>query len=263
MPTVLTLDKSLLILEAIVRTPGGVGTRALAKEFGLNVATVHNIATTFVHRGYLRQDEHTRHFHAGLRLHLLGRAPAGRQPLILAARRVTQRLSVQLNESVMVVALDGGCHFANLAFTPSRQALRVQEPEDMGAFAHCTAVGKVLLANLSSERLATFLADHELIKHTVRTIATRQALEREFDRVRTQGYARTDGELCEGISACAVPIRDPWNNVFAAIGASAPTVRMLKRETISATLDGLREAAAEIESFLRNEQDPTARPTAK
>jgi len=247
------------LLEAIVRSPQGLGTRALAKEFNLNVATVHNIAMTFVARGYLRQDAQTRHFHAGLRLYLLGRAPASRQPLGSIARRVVQRLSEELNESVMVVAMDSGYHLSNLAFTPSRQALRVQEPEDMSAFSHCTAVGKVLLAHLDEARLSTFLADRELERHTHKTITSRTALDRELTQVRTQGFSQTQDEFCDGVSAYAVPIRDPWGGVFAAVGASAPSVRMKKAETIKATLDGLRTAATEIEKFLA--QDVPAIPT--
>lgn len=261
MPTVLTLDKSLSLLEAIVRAPQGLGTRALAKEFGLNVATVHNIAMTLVHRGYLRQDEHTRHFHAGLTLHLLGRAPASRQPLITFARRVVQQLSADLNESVMVLAFEGGHRFTNLAFTPSRQALRVQEPDDMGTYAHCTAAGKILLAQLDEARLSTFLATHALDRHTRSTLTTRAALDRELAQVRTQGFAQTHDELCEGISAYAVPIRDPWGTVFAAIGASAPSVRMTKAETIKTTLNGLRAAAADIERFLA-QSVPSPNPAA-
>jgi DNA-binding IclR family transcriptional regulator len=256
MPKVLTLDKSISLLEAVILAPQGIGTRALAKEFGLNVATVHNIAMTFVQRGYLRQDELTRHFHAGLRLHLLGRAPACRMPLIAAARRAVQRLSVELNESVMLVAFEGAHHITNLAFSPSRQALRVQEPEDMGAFAHCTAAGKILLAHLEPDRLESFLADHRLEKHTPATITARAVLDRELEQTRARGYAQTRDELCEGISAYAVPIRDPWGVVFAAIGASAPSVRMRTADTITATLQGLRASAAEIEGLLR-QSSPT------
>jgi DNA-binding IclR family transcriptional regulator len=250
MPTVLTLDKSLSILEAIVSSPDGIGTRALAKDSGLNVATVHNIAMTFVHRGYLRQDEHTRHFHAGLRLHLLGRAPACRLPLVSAARRIVQKLSSDLNESVMLGALEGSHRVVNLAFAASRQALRVHEPEDMGAYAHCTAVGKILLAYLKPARLDTFLSEHPLDRHTKSTITNRAALDRELEQTRARSYAQTRDELCEGSSAYAVPIRDPWGAVFAAIGASAPTVRMKNPEVIHATLSGLRLAASELETIL-------------
>ena len=141
-------------------------------------------------------------------------------------------------------------HLTNLAFAPSRQALRVQEPEDMSAYAHCTAVGKVLLAYLDEAGLAAFFTDRGLDRHTPKTITTDAALDHELANTRIRGYAQTRDELCEGISAYAVPIRDPWGVVFAAIGASAPSFRMQRADTIKATLNGLREAAATIEKFL-------------
>lgn len=256
MATLLTLEKSLGLLEAVVRSGEGIGTRALAKELGLNVSTVHNIATTFVRHDYLRQDEETRHFHPGLRLQLLGRAASSRGPLVTIARRVVQTLSARLNESVMFVVFENGQRVANLAFTPSRQALRVQEPEDMGAYAHCTAAGKILLAQLEPARLDAFLAEHPLVPHTATTITKRAALDLELRRTRERGYAQTRDELCEGISAYAVPVRDPRGEVFAAIGASAPSVRMQRAGDITATLTGLRAAAAEVERILSEALPP-------
>jgi Transcriptional regulator len=255
MATVLTLEKSLGLLEAVVQAPQGLGTRALAKALGLNVSTVHNIATTFVQYGYLRQDEHTRHFHPGLRLHLLGRAPSCRTPFVAAARRIVQTLSVRLNESAMIVAFEDGHRITNIAFAPSRQALRVQEPEDMGAYAHCTAAGKILLARMSAPQLDEFVASYPLVRHTPSTITSRAALDLELKRTRERDYAQTRDELCEGISAYAVPIRDPWGSVFAAIGASAPSIRLRKADVITATLQGLRSAAAEIEQILARSAD--------
>lgn len=250
MPTVLTLDKSLTVLEVILNSPEGIGTRALAKQSGINVATAHNIAMTFVHRGYLRQDEKKRHFHPGLRLHLLSRTPACRTPLVTAARDIVQRLAQALNESVLLVVFDGGTQLAKLAFAAGHQALRVQEPEDLSSYAHCTAVGKTLLAHLSEPQLEAFLQRHPLEKHTSSTLTTRAAFDLELERTRQRDYGQTRDEHSEGISAYAVPVRDPWGAVFAAIGASAPSIRMKRAETITATLQGLRSAASEVEAFL-------------
>ena len=112
---------------------------------------------------------------------------------------------------------------------------------------------------LDADRLSTFLAHHPLDSHTRSTLTTRTALDRELAHIRTQGFAQTRDELCDGISAYAVPVRDPWGAVFAAVGASAPSVRMTKAETIKVTLNGLRAAAAEIERFLA-QAIPPAKP---
>jgi DNA-binding IclR family transcriptional regulator len=257
MPKVLTLDKSLSLLEMIVRHPEGIGTRPLAQKLGINVATAHNIATTFVASGYLRQDEVTRLFFPGVRLMLLSRHPAYLRSLTTTARHVVHAVAAELNESVMLVTGDHG-RIINLEYVPSRQALRVQEPEDVSGVAHGTAFGKLLLAYFDEPTLDTYLAQYGLPRHTRHTITDPAAFRAELARVREQGFSQTRDELCEGISAIAVPIRDPWDSVFAALGASAPTVRLQNDEQVEFTLDGLRRAASEIERLWAHSTTPAA-----
>ncbi|EIP97133.1 transcriptional regulator [Opitutaceae bacterium TAV1] len=257
MATVLTLEKSLHVLEAIVRHPEGIGTRPLAQLLGISVATAHNIATTYTRAGYVRQDETTRLFHAGVRLMLLSRHPSYLRSLTNSARAVVHRVAGELNESVMLVTSDHG-RLINLEYVPSKQALRVQEPEDMSGVAHGTAFGKLLLAWFSAADLDSYLRQHGLPRHTARTITHEAALRRELAAIREQGFSETHDELCEGISALAVPIRDPWGTVFASLGASAPTVRLNEPAQIRLTLDGLRAAAAEIETLWAHSNPPVA-----
>ncbi len=256
MAAVLTLEKSLQVLEAIVRHPEGIGTRPLAQLLGISVATVHNIATTYVRNGYVRQDETTRLFHAGIRLMLLGHHHSFLRSLTHTARAVVHKLSEELNESVMLVTSDRG-RIINLEYAPSKQALRVQEPEDMSGVAHGTAFGKLLLAYFSEDELDTYLRQYGLPRHTQRTITDEARFRSELATVREQGFSETRDELSEGISAYAVPIRDPWGAVFAAIGASAPTMRLNDPEQIKVTIAGLRAAAAEIERIWAS-SDPSA-----
>lgn len=247
MPRILSLDKSLSLLEAVLASPDGIGTRALMKHLGYNVATVHNIATTFRSRGYLHQDPETRHFLPGARLTLLGQHPRGLRHLSDLASPIVERLAGNLNESVLLARIEGH-RVVNLKYIPGRQALRVHEPEDVSDHSYCTAFGKVLLSSLSEEDLETYLRETKLLPLTPATLCTPAALKKELQQVRKQGFARTVDEYCEGISAVAVPIRDPWGAVVASIGASAPTLRIKKKEIFSATLSALKDAASEIET---------------
>lgn len=246
MPKVSSLDKSLLLLEAVLGSAGGIGTRGLTKLLGYNVATVHNIAMTFCARGYLRQDPLTKRFHPGARLAVLGHQPEGLQHLGELAAPIVESVARDLNESVLLGKIDGN-RILNLKYVPSRQALRAQEPEDVSEHSYCTAFGKVLLASLPSGALDNYIRETPLRALTPFTLATPEALLPELDRVRERGYARTKDEYCEGVSAVAVPIRNPWGETIASIGASAPTLRMEKNEQFDLTLKTLREAAASIE----------------
>lgn len=245
MPKVLSLDKSLTVLEAIFRHRDGIGTRALAAELKLNVASVHNIAQTFCKRGYLRQDPDSKAFYPGIRLLLLGRHPSYIRSLSQAASAIVDDVARKLNESVMLASMDHG-RVLNLKYVPSRQALRVQESEDMSQYAYCTAVGKILLASMTETEFGIYLHETHFQTFTSTTINTPERLRHEIQVVREKGYAQTRDEFSEGISAIAVPIYDPWGTIVAGIGASAPTVRM-DQEEFELTLRELRRAAGEIE----------------
>lgn len=245
MPTILTADKTIDILEAVAASPDGAGTRDLARQLGMNVATVHNIAKTLEARGYLRQAKETRRFHPGVRLMLLGRRDRYLHTLAAAARPHVEWLAGALDESIMLGVLDHG-HVVNLHYIPSRQALRVQEPEDLAPIAHCTALGKLMLAHMPAESLDAYLRATPLQRFTPHTLADREALVVALEEVRKQGYSATRDELCEGVSAVAAPIADPWGEVIAAVGASAPTIRMDQPGQREQALEALQQAAARI-----------------
>lgn len=258
MPRVLSLDKSLSVLEAIFHHRDGIGTRPLAQQLKLNVATVHNIARTFCQRGYLRQDPDSKVFYPGIRLMLLGRHPSYLRSLSLSAAGIVDDVAKRLNESVLLATMDHG-HILNLKYVPSRQALRAQESEDMSAHSYATAVGKVLLAALNPDELDAYLHETTLRAFTPNTFSTPERLKSELTKIKETGHATTVDEFCEGLSAIAVPIHDLWGTVVAAIGASAPTVRLDTPEQIAHMLDSLREAAAEIEKQWKESHEPPPR----
>ncbi len=262
MPKVLSLDKSLTVLEAIFQHRDGIGTRALAAQLKLNVASVHNIAQTFCKRGYLRQDPDSKVFYPGIRLLLLGRHPSYIRSLSLSASAIVDDVARKLNESVMLASMDHG-RVLNLKYVPSRQALRVQESEDMSQHAYCTAVGKILLTSMTETEFSIYLHEVHFQSFTPHTITTAERLRQEVQTVREKGYAQTRDEFCEGISAVAVPIYDPWGTIVAGIGASAPTVRM-DHEDFAITLDELRRAATQIEEqWKASHQERTPRKVSR
>lgn len=246
MPDVLTLDKSLTLLETVFASSNGIGTRTLASRLRMNVATAHNIARTFCKRGYLRQDAASKLFFPGFRMMILGRHPSFLKILTITANNIVEELAASLNESVMLASMNHG-QVMNLKYIPSKQALRVQESDDITWTAYCTAVGKVLLSSLSDNEIDDYVQKTPLKRFTTRTISTPLQLKRELKKVREKGYAQTWDEAAEGISAVAVPVRDPWGNIFAGIGTSAPTVRMRKPDYFHSMLKQIKKAATAIE----------------
>lgn len=82
--------------------------------------------------------------------------------------------------------------------------------------AHCTGVGKALLAFAPPERLAAVVAAG-LTRHTPRTVIAAGLLERELARVRERGVAEEHEESTLGVACVAAPVLDGTGHAVAAI----------------------------------------------
>jgi IclR family KDG regulon transcriptional repressor len=95
--------------------------------------------------------------------------------------------------------------------------------------AHACAVGKVLLSQLTQDRLDQLIKDKGLPKRTDKTITDPARLKEHLFSVRNQGYAVDDEENERGIRCVAAPVRDEEGRVIAAISVSGPTIRLTKK----------------------------------
>ncbi|WP_037370838.1 IclR family transcriptional regulator [Amycolatopsis orientalis] len=89
--------------------------------------------------------------------------------------------------------------------------------------AHCTAVGKVLLARLSPSDLRDVCGEPK--PRTPRSITTLAELETELSSVRQRGYALDVGEAVEGMCCVAAPISNRHGDVPWALSMSFPEHR--------------------------------------
>jgi len=92
--------------------------------------------------------------------------------------------------------------------------------------AHCTALGKVLLASLPPGERRHLLAGRPLDRRTVRTITSLRRLEAELAGVLARGFAVDNEELHEGVICVAGPVRDYAGKVVAAISVSLLKARV-------------------------------------
>jgi len=75
--------------------------------------------------------------------------------------------------------------------------------------AHCTGVGKALLAQVLPDRSSVeqFVAEYgPLVKRTERTLTTAAELAKDFELIRSRGYAIDDRESEEVINCIAFPL---------------------------------------------------------
>src|SRR5215218_2884296 len=136
------------------------------------------------------------------------------------ARRVMEELVECWEETVHLAVLDGvqAVYIEKVQPTP---AVRIRITRAGARLpAHCSGVGKVLLAHCEWEYVAELLEDQGLQALTGNTITDLEALAEELERVRKRGYAYDHEETMIGLCCVAAPIYDSKGEVVAAISFS-------------------------------------------
>jgi DNA-binding IclR family transcriptional regulator len=140
--------------------------------------------------------------------------------------------------------LDGG-EIVSIGRAESPHALRMPGAVGRRSPAHCTAIGKVLLAHLPEPEQRAHLASTPLKTLTRRTLVRPDLLLRELRAVRQRGYAIDDEEIYPGVRCVGAPVRNHTGAVVAAISVAGPTTR-LPREHFPRFAAEVLKAAGEV-----------------
>ncbi len=242
-PIIQSLQRGLGILEIIAKKQNGVTTAEVSREIGLHTSTTFHLLRTLTTLGYLAQDEVTRQYHVGSKIFHLAASVSHEVQLLRMATPFLVDMAKQTGETshlamfergevIVVGKIDGG--------GPVGVTERVGYPRP----AHCTAIGKVLLASLPEAELKAFLSTADLRPMTHRTITAIPNLAQELERVRAQGYAIDDEEFAQGLRCLAAPVRNFTGSVVAAVGISGPVWRV--------TLDRIAQLTEFVRAAGRN-----------
>ncbi len=218
------LHKTVDILEALRRAPAGLGLADLAGQVAMPKPTVYRILATLESRGYLDR-QGAGNYRVARKLFEAPRGSSFEQRLIRAARPAMEDLGAKCKETLNLGVLDGG-EVLVIETVESTQAVRMTSKIGNRRYAHSTAVGKVLLADLPERETLRLVRAKGMPTFTPRTIVREQDLIVELERVRTQGYALDNTENEPDGRCIAVPIFDSEHRVIAALSISGPLPRM-------------------------------------
>jgi len=154
-----------------------------------------------------------------------------------------------LRESCSLAVLEGSDVVYAARLTADRvMTTRLQVGSRLPA--HATAMGRVLLAYLSPDEFASYLASADLKPLTERTIRDKSLLKASLKEIRDRGWAVNDQESEKGIRTVAVPIFDRSGRAIAALNSAAHTSRVSLRDLLRAHLPVVQKTANEISRAL-------------
>lgn len=241
------VERAILIIDCFTKGQSELRLRDLADELQLNKSTVHGILNTLKHYGYIDQDEETQKYRLGLKLLEIGSHVVNSLDVRNIASPIIKELSAKTGETVHLVVLDGR-EVVYIDKVESNQSMRIATAIGTRYPAHCTGVGKVILAYKTPEELLELFPD-ELEKLTRHTITDKKELFAYLQKVQQCGYAFDIEENAEGLCCVAAPIFDHRRKVVAGISVAGPSIRM-GTERMNELVAVVCEAAEEISSRL-------------
>jgi len=220
-----SLGRAFAILEEVARHREGIGLAELSKLVALHNSTTFHLAKTMVSLGYLRQEKDSKRYRVGRPLFALAASALDEIEMVNVATPVLEELSRETSESSHF-AVRMGDAVVVIARTSGPGAFQLTDRVGVVRPAHCTALGKIILASLRTDQLKRFLERAQMKPSTEKSITDVAVLSREIAEIRRTGIAFDDGEFNPEVRCVAVPVTDFTGQVIGALGISGPIWRL-------------------------------------
>jgi DNA-binding IclR family transcriptional regulator len=219
-----SLDRGLVILEAVANSSEPVSLTELTNLVGIDRSSVFRLAFTLKRRGFLAYPAGRKDFILGPALWRLSDRYDWGTMLIRISQEHLKQLAKRTNETAHL-AIREGRNALFIDHVAANHVIAVSGQTGELVPLHCTAHGKALLSGLNHEELARIFGAAPLAVHTKRTIGSLSELAAVCAEIQAQGYATDEAEFREGLRCVAAPIRAQRGLIVGSIGISAPAAR--------------------------------------
>ncbi|MBK9123678.1 MAG: IclR family transcriptional regulator [Chloroflexi bacterium] len=221
-----SVERALGILELLGNADYHLGISEIAEASDLPLSTAHRLLSTLMQMGYVEQNPETNKYTLGVRILQLRGAAIGHLTLGVHAMPIMKALMNRVNETVHLAILNEG----EVVYIERVEGLKTQGMYTRigkRAPAHCTALGKVILAFTPQHVWYDEVVNRRGLKRfSPTTITTEAGLINELSCIRQQGYAVDNGETGEVVRCVAGPIYDYTGGVVAALSVSGPQAQV-------------------------------------
>lgn len=228
---------------------GGLTLNEAARRTGIPKSTAFRILATLLHLGVAVRDPEQKTYRLRRMLGDLTREGGSTETLRRIALPYMLKLRNTLGETVNLGELQHDT-VVYIEVVPSEYALKLSERPGATVWALSTALGRSILAFSPPGMVESLMRGRELPALTPFTITDPAKLAREFEKVRSQGYAIECEESALQATCIGVPILNGEGRAIAALSISGPMHRFRPAQDDSIAA-ALLEAAREIEREFR------------
>ena len=216
----------------------------LSVQLDMSSATAYRLLSTLEQYGFVHRNEDTKQFTPGLAIMTLVPMMLDSFAISDSTRRLVQQLAEETNESANLATLEGASVLYLHSFSrPSM--LTVNNPAGLRIHAHCSALGKMLLAAMDDESARMLLGEEPYEARTASTLTRWSDLSADLELARDQGYSLSVEEYESGLCSVAVPVHLPLPNPIA-LNVSCPSSRWSQDRVADEFVPLLQSAATAI-----------------
>ncbi|MBB3950236.1 IclR family transcriptional regulator domain-containing protein [Aureimonas jatrophae] len=209
-----SLAKGLRVLEAFGAERPRLSVSEAAAIAGLDRAGARRCLLTLHDLGYADYDG--KYFSPTPRVLRLGLGALAALPLPQIVQPWLDQLSERIGQSTSVSVLDE-TEIVYLARAAQRRLMPVGLMPGSRLPAHCTSMGRVLLASLPEAEARALVERSDLSPRTPRSLTAPDEIMARVGEARRLGYAVIDQEVAMGLRALAVPLHSAHGRVVAAL----------------------------------------------
>lgn len=229
------------LLELIASKDAFVSLQSLVEETGIPKPTLHRMLQQLESAGLLIRQSDGRHYGTGVRLRRLAENLLLNATQHGARHAVLRNLADEIGESCNVTALSGN-EVVYLDRVETTEPLRFYLHAGSRVPVHCSASGKMILAQMSPAQRRKLLAHAPLRKHTPKTVTDLDRLEEELKTIRRDGFAIDDEEFLSGLVCVAVLVPTDTGRSNLCVAVQAPVMRLTPDKAVG-LLPALQRAA--------------------
>lgn len=206
----------ILIKKAVEHQAEGLNFTTLNEDSGIPQGSAHRLVKELVRLRILDYDEQRKLYRGGLALASLGAQIVSHYDLRQVARPSLESLHDKLGNVVTLGIRDetSGIYIDKIEASDMRFRLHSEIGKSFPL--HCTAMGKVLLANAETTTQQSVLKK-KLPQLTPNTITDVAELRATLGKVYEQGFAIDDEEITRGLICAAAPIYNVNGDVTGAL----------------------------------------------
>lgn len=241
--TIKSVVKAFEIVESLSRH-GGLTASNVADELDLPVSTAHNYLRSLTRTGFVVRDD--LEYRPGTKFLEIGERRRQRMAVVRAAESELPKLAETTGEHISLMIEENGLGVL-ISLDEGDEAINIDAFRGVRMPLHTVAPGKAILAQSPRERVDEILDRHGLEPMTRNTIADRDELYEELDRIRERGYAIDVGERMSGMTCIAAPVLDMNDEVQASVCVCSPSYRIDDEPSLEEVAKAVQRSANVIQ----------------